>query len=95
MQLLHAVQRKATGAELSAATAPGARTFIPKGPTSVRQFFALSPFEKVINRCTLLWGTYPILCDRFRDTDKLVHEAGPSDRRQHMFRRSADRQLHG
>jgi len=20
----------------------------------------------------MLWGTYPILCDRFRDTDKLV-----------------------
>jgi pyruvate kinase len=34
--------------------------------------FALSPFEAVINRCMLLWGTYPILCDRFRDTDKLV-----------------------
>src|ERR1700753_1922432 len=34
--------------------------------------FALSPFEKVINRCMLLWGTYPILCARFHDTDKLV-----------------------
>jgi pyruvate kinase len=37
--------------------------------------FALSPFEKVINRCMLLWGTYPILCARFRDTDKLVSMA--------------------
>ena len=37
--------------------------------------FALSPFEKVINRCMLLWGTYPILCARFRDTDKLVNMA--------------------
>lgn len=37
--------------------------------------FALSPFEKVINRCMLLWGTYPILCARFRDTDKLVDMA--------------------
>ncbi|MEO6981783.1 MAG: pyruvate kinase alpha/beta domain-containing protein, partial [Edaphobacter sp.] len=37
--------------------------------------FALSPFEKVINRAMLLWGTYPILCDRFRDTDKLVNMA--------------------
>jgi pyruvate kinase len=37
--------------------------------------FALSPFEKVINRSMLLWGTYPILCDRFRDTDKLVNMA--------------------
>ena len=37
--------------------------------------FALSPFEKVINRSMLLWGTYPILCARFRDTDKLVNMA--------------------
>lgn len=37
--------------------------------------FALSPFEKVINRCMLLWGTSPILCARFRDTDKLVDMA--------------------
>ena len=37
--------------------------------------FALSPFEQVINRCTLLWGTYPILCERFHDTDKLVDMA--------------------
>src|SRR5271170_6097937 len=37
--------------------------------------FALSPFEKVINRSMLLWGTHPILCARFRDTDKLVNMA--------------------
>ena len=37
--------------------------------------FALSPFEKVINRTMLLWGTYPILCERFQDTDKLVNMA--------------------
>ncbi len=37
--------------------------------------FALSPFQHVINRCMLLWGTYPILCKRFRDTDKLVSMA--------------------
>ena len=36
---------------------------------------ALSPFEEVINRSMLLWGTYPILCDRFHDTDKLVNMA--------------------
>ncbi len=34
--------------------------------------YALSPFEPVINRAMLLWGTYPLLCERFRDTDKLV-----------------------
>jgi pyruvate kinase len=37
--------------------------------------FALSPYEKVINRSMLLWGTYPILCARFNDTDKLVDMA--------------------
>jgi pyruvate kinase len=37
--------------------------------------FALSPYEKVINRAMLLWGTYPIQCERFSDTDKLVHMA--------------------
>jgi pyruvate kinase len=37
--------------------------------------FALSPHESVVNRSMLLWGTYPILCERFRDTDKLVRSA--------------------
>jgi pyruvate kinase len=34
--------------------------------------FALSPYERVVNRAMLLWGTYPILCAHARDTDKLV-----------------------
>jgi pyruvate kinase len=34
--------------------------------------YAMSPFEEVVNRCMLLWGTFPICCERFRDTDKLV-----------------------
>ena len=37
--------------------------------------YALSPFQDVISRSMLLWGTYPILCTRFRDTDKLVNMA--------------------
>lgn len=37
--------------------------------------YALSPHEEIINRSMLLWGTYPILCERFRDTDKLVEMA--------------------
>ena len=36
---------------------------------------ALSPFESVVNRSMMLWGTYPILCGRFRDTDTLVNMA--------------------
>ena len=37
--------------------------------------FALSPYESVVYRTMLLWGTYPILCERFSGTDKLVHVA--------------------
>jgi pyruvate kinase len=37
--------------------------------------YALSAYEKVINRTMMLWGTYPIQCERFRDTDKLVEMA--------------------
>jgi pyruvate kinase len=37
--------------------------------------YALSPDEKVVYRAMLLWGTYPILCRRFSDTDKLVNMA--------------------
>ena len=50
MQLIHQVQRQATGAQLSAAASPGAKLFIPKGPTSVRQFYALAPFESQVAR---------------------------------------------
>jgi pyruvate kinase len=38
----------------------------------VPPIFALSPYQKVVNRCTLLWGTFPILCAPELDTDKLV-----------------------
>jgi pyruvate kinase len=37
--------------------------------------YALSAYQHVINRTMMLWGTYPILCDRFKDTDKLVEMA--------------------
>lgn len=50
VQLLHTVLRRATGAQLTAVPSPGSRIFIPKGPTSVRQFFALAPDEDRIAR---------------------------------------------
>lgn len=50
VQLIHTVQRKATGAQLSAAASPGTRFYIPKGPTSVRQFYALMPYENLVGR---------------------------------------------
>jgi pyruvate kinase len=37
--------------------------------------YAMSPYEKVINRSMMLWGVYPIQCERFRDTDLLVNMA--------------------
>lgn len=49
-QLLHTVQRLATGAQLSAVNWTSARIFIPKGPTSVRQFYSLQPYENQLAR---------------------------------------------
>jgi pyruvate kinase len=37
--------------------------------------YALSPDPQVVFRTNMLWGTYPIHCDRFTDTDKLVEMA--------------------
>src|SRR5665213_289813 len=34
--------------------------------------YALSPDPQVVYRTNLLWGTYPIHCTRFKDTDQLV-----------------------
>jgi pyruvate kinase len=34
--------------------------------------YALSPFEPVVHRSMLLWGTVAILCERFTGTDTLV-----------------------
>lgn len=53
LQLFHTVMRKAVGAQLSAASSPGSRIFIPKGPTSVRQFFALAPYENRVARIAI------------------------------------------
>ncbi len=39
------------------------------------RIFALSPSPEVIGKAMLLWGVYPILCERFDNTDKLVHMA--------------------
>lgn len=50
MHLLHGVARHASGAQISALPSPGARIFIPRGATSVRQFYALSPGEDRIAR---------------------------------------------
>jgi pyruvate kinase len=37
--------------------------------------YALSPFSPVVHRAMLLWGTYPIQCERFIGTDTLVNVA--------------------
>lgn len=54
----------------SGATARLLSKYRPESP-----IFAMSPYEKVVNRSMLLWGTYPIQCDRFQDTDSLVNMA--------------------
>ena len=50
MHLLHTVARQASGAQITALATPGSRIFIPKGITSVRQFYALYPTENRIAR---------------------------------------------
>ena len=37
--------------------------------------FAMSPFEAVVQRSMLLWGTHPIHTKRFEGTDTLVQVA--------------------
>jgi 2',3'-cyclic-nucleotide 2'-phosphodiesterase/3'-nucleotidase len=50
MHLLHTVARHASGAQITALPTPGARIFIAKGVTSVRQFYALAPSDSRIAR---------------------------------------------
>lgn len=45
VQLVQTAMRQATGAQLAAAACPSARIFIPRGATSVRQFYAIEPYE--------------------------------------------------
>ena len=54
----------------SGATARLISKYRPEPP-----IYALSPDPQVIHRAMLLWGTFPILCKRFNDTDKLVNMA--------------------
>jgi 2',3'-cyclic-nucleotide 2'-phosphodiesterase / 3'-nucleotidase len=48
--LLHTVVRQATGAQLTAVAAPSSKIFVPRGTTSVRQFYALAPREDAVAR---------------------------------------------
>ena len=50
MQLIHGVQRQATGAQLSAASVPPPRFFLPRGVTSIRQFWGLMTYENRLAR---------------------------------------------
>ena len=50
MDLLHTVARQASGAQITALATPSPRTFIPRGATSVRQFYSLYPYENRIAR---------------------------------------------
>jgi 2',3'-cyclic-nucleotide 2'-phosphodiesterase/3'-nucleotidase len=43
MQLLHSVAKQASNADITAIATPSSKIFIPKGPTSVRQFYSLYP----------------------------------------------------
>ena len=41
----------------------------------VPPIFALSPYETIIRRATLLWGTFPMLCEHARSIDRMVDVA--------------------
>ena len=45
VQLVQTVMRQATGAQLASVACNNTGIFIPKGPTSIRQFYALEPYE--------------------------------------------------
>ena len=50
MHLLHTVARQASGAQITALPTPPSKLFIPKGQTSVRQFYALFPGDQRLAR---------------------------------------------
>ena len=82
-QLLHAVQRKAVGSQLSAASSPSTRYFVPKGPTSIRQFWALMPYENKVARIRLsglqvkLWLEHAARYFNFSHAPELVNREVP------------------
>ncbi len=53
MQFILENMRKAAGAQLAAAPCYNTQVFIPKGPTSVRQWYALLPYENRLARIRL------------------------------------------
>ncbi|MDP2874699.1 MAG: bifunctional UDP-sugar hydrolase/5'-nucleotidase [Holophaga sp.] len=83
VQLLHAVQRKAVGAQLSATFSPSTRYFVPKGPTSIRQFWALMPYENKVARISItgiqvkLWLEHAARYFNFGHLPELVNRAIP------------------
>lgn len=50
MQLMHSVAKRASSSDITAIITPGAKIFIPKGPTSVRQFYSLFPNDYYLVR---------------------------------------------
>lgn len=53
VQLIHTVQKRATGADLSATHSPSMKIFIPRGPVSIRQLWAIAPFEAKVARISI------------------------------------------
>ncbi len=75
MQLLHQVQREATGAQLSAAPVPFPRIYIPRGPTSVRQFWALMPYENPVARIRISGAQLRAYLEHAASSFNFSHEA--------------------
>jgi 2',3'-cyclic-nucleotide 2'-phosphodiesterase/3'-nucleotidase len=79
MQLIHGVQREATGAQLSAASVPLPRLFIPKGPTSIRQFWTLMPYENHVARIRINGTQLRAYLEHAAAAFHFSHEAGLFD----------------
>lgn len=81
MQLIHAVQREATGAQLSAASVPMPRIFIPRGPTSVRQFWPLMPYENRLARIRITGAQLKSYLEHAASSFRFSYESELFDRK--------------
>ncbi|MFM8430598.1 MAG: 5'-nucleotidase C-terminal domain-containing protein, partial [Holophagaceae bacterium] len=83
IDLIHHVQLKATGAELSAASCVYPKIYIPKGPTSIRQFYAINTYEdnivtlKLTGAQVKLWLEHSASAYRFSYEPNLFKDEVP------------------
>ena len=75
MRLLHTVGRRACGAQIIAMSPPGPHLFIARGPTSVRQFYALVPWENRMARIEVTGAQLRAYLEHAARAFNLSHQA--------------------